>query len=116
MTAGTRPAARSLRATPLPVSVRASALRDADAMKVGPDWCLFDCSEPRSRCYSQAAASALPCRLAQSARSRELPAVNGFRFSVHVSEQELGRRDRMGVPADNRSPITDHCALARLVK
>jgi hypothetical protein len=36
-TAGTRPAERSLRATPLPVSVRASALRDADAMDIGPD-------------------------------------------------------------------------------
>src|SRR5215217_9066991 len=33
-TAGTRPAARSLRATPLPVSVRVSPLRDADAMMI----------------------------------------------------------------------------------
>src|SRR5215218_5412900 len=36
-TAGTRPAARSLRATPLPVSVRASALNDADSTAANHD-------------------------------------------------------------------------------
>src|SRR6476469_3518318 len=62
MTPGTRPAARSLRATPLPDSERISALRDADAMMTCPDDALTACSEPRIRSYSQAAASALPCR------------------------------------------------------
>src|SRR5690349_4333878 len=62
MTPGTRPDARSLRATPLPVSERDSAESDADAMRNDPDDALTACSEPRIRCYSQAAASALPCR------------------------------------------------------
>src|ERR1700730_5972889 len=85
MTPGTRPAARSLRATPLPVSERGSALRVADAMIRILRGTVFDCSEPRCRCYSQAAASALPCRGCEAAYRGDKQCNGSIGLSVYRS-------------------------------